>query len=25
MMRPGLLTAGGDDFWYLVMPIRLSG
>ena len=24
-LRPGLLTAGGDDFWYLVMPIRLSG
>jgi DNA polymerase-3 subunit beta len=24
-LRPGLLTAGDDDFWYLVMPIRLSG
>ena len=24
-LRPGLLTGGGDDFWYLVMPIRLSG
>lgn len=24
-LRPGLLTAEGDDFWYLIMPIRLAG
>jgi DNA polymerase III subunit beta len=24
-LRPGLITAGGDDFWYLLMPIRLAG
>jgi DNA polymerase-3 subunit beta len=24
-LRPGLITAGGDDFWYLIMPIRLAG
>ncbi len=24
-LRPGLLTADGDDFWYLIMPIRLAG
>src|SRR5918911_941520 len=24
-LRPGLLTAPGDDFWYLIMPIRLAG
>ena len=23
-LRPGLVTGEGDDFWYLVMPIRLS-
>lgn len=23
-LRPGLVTGAGDDFWYLVMPIRLS-
>jgi DNA polymerase-3 subunit beta len=22
-LRPGLLQAGGEDFWYLIMPIRL--
>jgi DNA polymerase-3 subunit beta len=22
-LRPGLLQAEGDDFWYLIMPIRL--
>jgi DNA polymerase III subunit beta len=24
-LRPGLVTGGGDDFWYLIMPIRLAG
>jgi DNA polymerase-3 subunit beta len=24
-LRPGLLSAGGDEFWYLIMPIRLAG
>jgi DNA polymerase-3 subunit beta len=24
-LRPGLLTAPGDAFWYLIMPIRLAG
>lgn len=24
-LRPGLLTADGDAFWYLIMPIRLAG
>jgi DNA polymerase III subunit beta len=24
-LRPGLLQADGDDFWYLIMPIRLAG
>jgi DNA polymerase-3 subunit beta len=24
-LRPGLLSAEGDDFWYLIMPIRLAG
>ena len=24
-LRPGLLTAEDDDFWYLIMPIRLAG
>ena len=24
-LRPGLITAEGDDFWYLIMPIRLAG
>src|ERR671919_1326623 len=23
-LRPGLLSAEGDDFWYLIMPIRLA-
>src|SRR5881398_2199780 len=23
-LRPGLLRAEGDDFWYLIMPIRLA-
>jgi len=23
-LRPALLSAGGEDFWYLIMPIRLS-
>ena len=23
-LRPGLITADGDDFWYLIMPIRLA-
>ena len=23
-LRPGLLTGSGDDYWYLVMPIRLA-
>jgi DNA polymerase-3 subunit beta len=24
-LRPGLLTTPADDFWYLIMPIRLAG
>jgi DNA polymerase-3 subunit beta len=24
-LRPGLLQGEGDDFWYLIMPIRLAG
>jgi DNA polymerase-3 subunit beta len=24
-LRPGLVTGPGDDFWYLIMPIRLAG
>ena len=24
-LRPGLLRAEGDNFWYLIMPIRLAG
>jgi DNA polymerase III subunit beta len=24
-LRPGLIQADGDDFWYLIMPIRLAG
>jgi DNA polymerase III subunit beta len=24
-IRPGLLRAKGDSFWYLIMPIRLAG
>jgi DNA polymerase-3 subunit beta len=24
-LRPGLLSAGDDAFWYLIMPIRLAG
>jgi DNA polymerase-3 subunit beta len=24
-LRPGLITAEGDAFWYLIMPIRLAG
>ena len=24
-LRPGLISAGGDAFWYLIMPIRLAG
>jgi len=24
-LRPGLISAEGDDFWYLIMPIRLAG
>ena len=24
-LRPGLLSAEGDTFWYLIMPIRLAG
>jgi DNA polymerase III subunit beta len=24
-LRPGLVQAPGDDFWYLIMPIRLAG
>jgi DNA polymerase-3 subunit beta len=24
-LRPGLITGDGDDFWYLIMPIRLAG
>ncbi|MEZ5100479.1 MAG: DNA polymerase III subunit beta [Thermoleophilia bacterium] len=23
-LRPGLITGEGDDFWYLIMPIRLA-
>jgi DNA polymerase-3 subunit beta len=24
-LRPGLIRSDGDDFWYLIMPIRLAG
>ena len=24
-LRPGLITGPADDFWYLIMPIRLAG
>jgi DNA polymerase III subunit beta len=24
-LRPGLITADDDDFWYLIMPIRIAG
>jgi DNA polymerase-3 subunit beta len=24
-LRPGLIQGGSDDFWYLIMPIRLAG
>jgi DNA polymerase-3 subunit beta len=24
-LRPGLLAGEADDFWYLIMPIRLAG
>ncbi|MGI8974524.1 MAG: DNA polymerase III subunit beta, partial [Gaiella sp.] len=24
-LRPGLLSAADDAFWYLIMPIRLAG
>ena len=24
-LRPGLVTGESDDFWYLIMPIRLAG
>src|SRR3954452_20937558 len=24
-LRPGLITGDGDDFWYLIMPLRLAG
>ena len=24
-LRPGLIQDAGDDFWYLIMPIRLAG
>ena len=24
-LRPGLISAEGDTFWYLIMPIRLAG
>ncbi len=24
-LRPGLIVAAEDDFWYLIMPIRLAG
>src|ERR671936_705758 len=24
-LRPGLITAEGDDFWYLIMRIRIAG
>ena len=24
-LRPGLVSGAGDDFWYLIMPIRLAG
>jgi DNA polymerase-3 subunit beta len=24
-LRPGLISGAGEDFWYLIMPIRLAG
>jgi DNA polymerase III subunit beta len=24
-LRPGLIEGSGDDFWYLIMPIRIAG
>jgi DNA polymerase-3 subunit beta len=24
-LRPGLISGASDDFWYLIMPIRLAG
>jgi DNA polymerase-3 subunit beta len=24
-LRPGLLQGEADDFWYLIMPIRIAG
>ncbi len=24
-LRPGLIQGGSDDFWYLIMPIRIAG
>jgi DNA polymerase-3 subunit beta len=24
-LRPGLIVGAEDDFWYLIMPIRLAG
>ena len=24
-LRPGLIQGAGEDFWYLIMPIRLAG
>jgi DNA polymerase-3 subunit beta len=24
-LRPGLISGSGEDFWYLIMPIRLAG
>ena len=24
-LRPGLIQGPGEDFWYLIMPIRLAG
>jgi DNA polymerase-3 subunit beta len=24
-LRPGLISVDGDDFWYLIMPIRIAG
>jgi DNA polymerase-3 subunit beta len=24
-LRPGLIQGEGDDYWYLIMPIRLAG
>ena len=24
-LRPGLLSGEGEDYWYLIMPIRLAG